>query len=427
MRLSIITLLIFVTFMLWGCSVADPDAEGIESPNHPQQTLPSESNEVIAHATLNIEVPVYDTASETTFAIPVQNPSDSPISCTYLHFGTRVRVLHSDNVFLACTDETEMNQGSHYAAYIWTDSGPQALGAFQFSKDIQLDGNIYHIEFEYSVHDDQLIFTHVPTGNQNPLEFKLKFAFDQDTCLVQFLDGAGIYRHVILNLQNQEAADLFAGLDQSDLGEVFGDQISDFTFIDSTRFLIKLSNGSHFYIDATNHTVCKLDNLIGEEIEGCSVVGKNIVCWSTTKDFWRIQTADLATSLLLSAEEASFVDGIWQKNGCSFVIYKKNSIYHVFDFETEASKEIALPDGWQFLPKDIVPSPDGRKFYVADQNADGVKQLLIFDCDKTQFTELKRANPNDITERTIGWTEKNTIAISSETGTDYYIYSLDFT
>ena len=72
----------------------------------------------------------------------------------------------------------------------------------------------------------------------------------------------------------------------------------------------------------------------------------------------------------------------------------------------------------------MFPGPDGRKFFIEKTDQTGTIQILVFNCDTKTWLEIKRDNPNDVSESLVMWASDNEIVVSSLSQQDFYIYQL---
>ena len=373
-------------------------------------------------------VPQYDTTSSEMFFISDNQHDDAQCKTSYVHLPNMGHFEYANDVFTVCTDEVYMNQGNHYAAYVIENGQFEELGRETFSKEYDLFGNTYRVEFEYAVYDGQILITYSPACNEtNHVHGAVEF-LENNSCLVGFAEqassGETMYHLMILDLSNGELTDLYSSLSPELQKKLRCSQVDNIAFISDNRFVIEQVDGSFYYVDTVDNVACNLDSLVGVEIKQCSVVGENVVCWNADGDYWEINVADLSTRLLLNDKKDSYASGIWYENGCSFTVYKSEGKFHVFDFVKKTDRIITPPDGWELRTETFHASPDGRRFYTIKREDNGPIQLLAFDCDLMKFVEICRTNLNTVDETMGGWTADGKIFIQSQNGTDIYIYDV---
>jgi len=66
-----------------------------------------------------------------------------------------------DGIFRICADQVEMNQGSHYDAVLAAEQGMVTLPRSFFRKTITVFGQPVTVEFEYALHNGNVIITYV--------------------------------------------------------------------------------------------------------------------------------------------------------------------------------------------------------------------------------------------------------------------------
>lgn len=389
----------------------------------------SEPIEVLAMDSITIRdvVPEYDTESDEMFIVPsVQE--DGTSEAVYVHMGNIGHFEYADNVFTVCTDEAEMNQGTHFTAYVLEDGEFQKLDSVLFSQEYELYGGTYHVEFEYATYADQIIPTYsaVDAGT-NFINGAVAFLSNM-TCLVDFqelgTDGNTQHHLMILDLSDGELKDFYDGMNAELLDDLISKQVKAIAFLNETSFVVQQAGGTFYYVDIAQNRICNLETVIDADIKQCAFTSSGIVCWNADGDYWRVNTEDLQPRYLLNAGATSYSAGISQGNGSSFTVYKKDGQFHVFDFENEIDTTLLIPEGWELNTEALHSSPDGRKFYAIKRNDGEAIQILVFDCEQMKFIEIFRENLNDVSETIVGWTPDGKIVIASGEYTDFYIYNI---
>lgn len=448
--------LLLCMILLCGCSkngnVEPPVAESVSVSTEPIQEVPTaetafpiqtstpvetipEFSELEKTEFLAIEdhVPSYDPSVQFSFPIVSGEKHDS-LQTAYYHIDSYGHLVKGSGIFRICTDPPEMNQGSHYGVFQMTDGGLMELPRYTFSKVLEFQGQNYNIEFEYCCYENEIIITYIsalaedfrildttlrngkclisiPLNIKDVLQIDYPILLDVETgTLVDFLEG--ISRESMLNCL----------LDDLDLSRFY--TILNAVFLEDNRLLVEM-NGNWFYLyDAVAGTVHDLGSMSGYELTDCAIAGEYIVCWNDAGDYWKIHPDTLEVrDILLDVPFVEFTSGIWQGSGCSFTLYRDEARnLHVYDFLTDTDQILPEPSGWTLEGYSSHPSPDGRKLLFFQGNQSGTYQLLIFDCDRMQFCEIKRENTNAIRESLIQWTQDNAVVVISDTNQDFYVY-----
>lgn len=445
MRRTYLYIFIFIFVLsLAGCARNSASSQ----PGDPQETTISEStgnslptkdesgnlsgngaeSTVLTFVKINDVVPQYDTASTEMFTVSADRQDNAQYEASYIHLPNIGSFEYANGVFTVCTDEVSMKQGNHNAAYVLKNGQITEIVSKTFSQEYDLFGTTYQVEFAYAEYDGQTLITYSPACYEANHVHGAVAILNNNSCLVDFTEqaatGETMHHLFILDLNNGNISDLYSCLSPDMQKNLLCNAVNRIAFIDESRFVIEQVNGPFYYVNTVDNVVRNLDSLLGFEIKQCSIVGERVVCWNEDGDYWKVNTADLSTRMLLEGKKDSFASGIWYKNGCSFTIYKDAGKYHIFDFASETDTAITPPDGWELRKELFQPSPDGRGFFTFKLEDNGALQLLVFDCDFMRFVEICRTNLNAVHEAVGGWTSDGKIVIRSDGCTDFYIYDL---
>ena len=192
----------------------------------------------------------------------------------------QLRPVENCGVFHLCADPVEMNQGSHYDAFaVNADGALEQLEETQFNSAYTLDGNRYHLSFDWAEHDGVRTATYVPAdmeasmltlsdqGSKNL--FLLRWHIGED-------DTVYSYYPVLLDLESGELTDLLANCRLGSLSHICNAAFSP----DHSGLLLAREGGAIYYCDLKTSTIYSLDELSGEPVKACTVTGDKIICWS---------------------------------------------------------------------------------------------------------------------------------------------------
>lgn len=65
-------------------------------------------------------------------------------------------------MFMVCTDDVALRQGSHYAAYVYENGALVRQEEQHFDQVYTQDGQTYHLRFDWAAHDDRVAITWSP-------------------------------------------------------------------------------------------------------------------------------------------------------------------------------------------------------------------------------------------------------------------------
>lgn len=370
----------------------------------------------------------------------------------YVH--TPVSTQAQGGVFLVCTDEVEMKQGSRYDAYCEENGEFIKLEEHTFKQDYTLRGTDFHVEFEWAEHNGNVIITWAEanerfaksdaSGDASAALFMFIFAYDNDSG--EYVESR---YPVLLNLHTGELTDVLAGTAAQKLDRIENAAISG----DRTKMLLCQSTTEGdclYYVDLTSGQMHSLDELSGERVDSCSLIGNKLACWNLTEGFYKAWNIDLVTFRrtelfdsvcnAVATPEADagivflmgFDSWIRQGNmyaGSSFALEvdEAQNVY-VIDLATGVKAPI---EGYVWTPEtQRIPSPDGRKLLLAGgPPGQDFEYVGVLDFERMSFVEFSRDNSNDVHEYLACWFDENTVVICPESAasamcSDFYFYSL---
>ncbi len=362
-----------------------------------------------------------------------------------------------NGVFLVCTDEVEMNSGSHYDAYMERSGEFVKLEEYYFSHDYTILGNSFHVEFEWAKTDAGIAYTYI--ARDCPIR-TYNFGGTSEAVLVYFncqLPGEAGWTNypVLLNFETGEITDILAGTGAESLANMYSFVLSG----DKSGLIICCwdleDTEAFYYADLAGKRLLSIDELSGETPDECSLVGNTIVCWvlegesgqtagSGCYRAWAIDLNTLSRREIFSdipANEIVFIEGFdhmshWGNMypGSCFAVGIENGgsvcVYDLVTGEKTAVDGFVLPDNAMFT--DLVPSPDGKKLLIHSTNDPNYSQhIYVINMEDRSFVSFDRVNENAYDQHTIYWYDNEQIIICGETKTedglrhkDYYIYTL---
>lgn len=422
-----------LTFSLSACISQDPSPDASSTNTSTPKSEVTHTAETVQQVagtpimTVTDIVPLYDTSAADWNLIPAAQQNPEVYEAVYYHFDTTVRFLQ-ENLIMICTDEQEYNQGSHYAVYEIANGEFHALENKEFLQNYEINGSVYHIEFEYTVYNGEIILTYVPYSGSPDIYFRK--CLSDHTYLLELIDSSDpenvVHQLMILDIETGELTDYLKTLEPELQQQIIQDQTDDITFLDKNRFVISKINGSFYYVDLNNNTGCPLDSLIGADLDHTFIAGESIVCYNASGDFWKIDTADLTYKQLLTGIENFKAGTLDERYDTQYIIYLSQEAYHVYDTINEQDNILVPPEDWDFVLEGLHTSPDGKRTYDLKLEDDQY-QVLILNFETLTFTELLRNNENNVTDDHIAWTNDDKLVIRAEKhsdrlDTEYFVY-----
>ncbi|MBQ8231259.1 MAG: hypothetical protein IJZ34_04960 [Lachnospiraceae bacterium] len=361
-----------------------------------------------------------------------------------------------EGVYLICTDEIEMNQGSHYDAYYEENGEFFKLEEHTFSGDYIVLGNDFHIEFDWASYGGQVALTYIGVeenyrisanpGDANAMLVELNCVFPTEAG-----DNIGMAYPVLLNLETGELMDVLAGTGAEKLMHVANQAISE----DLSKMLLAQSDGTLYYVDLTAKELYSVEELSGEPADACSLIENTLACWVLEDDCYRAWAIDLTT---MERREifAGLPNAISEKVQGAGIVYLSgfDTTIHWgtmftgshFALETDAVGNVSVIDlatgeripveGFTW-PEDTYEdvlwetSPDGKRLLISGGQI-GLKYeyIGVLDFEKKKYLEFSRENSNETNEWKPYWFDKDTVIIqaTSKSGSyyvqDFYIYDI---
>lgn len=404
-----------------------------------------EQTQVIPDSSVDADLSIGDMFAEEPMII------GDVIEGNYVH--TPVSTHARSGIYIVCTDEVEMRQGSHYDGYYIENGEFIKLEEHTFQQDYTLYGNDLHLEFDWVEHNGAVSITHV---EPNDVFRKENESGDAAAALftlqLTWQDGGGNHHGtsypVLLNLHTGELTDILAGTDVNKMPQVDKCAISS----DHAKLLLgQNAEEGYFlhYVDLTSKQVYSIDELSGQHVTACSLIDNTLACWSLQENHytaWKIDLTTLARTELFSSvlnaaatPEADagivFMEGFDSLNrwgdmyiGSRFALEvdEAQNVY-VIDLTTGSKAQI---DGYTWRDNtQRTPSPDGKKLLLAGGGAVGsdFEYVGVLDFDTMMFAEFSRENELD--EYLAYWFDKDTAIICSDISSeslcsDYYLYRL---
>ena len=369
---------------------------------------------------------------------------------TYIH--TPVLTYARNGIFMECTDEVQMRQGSHYDGYYEENGDFYKLNEYSFVQDYVLYDNEIHAEFDWVVHEGSVSLTWAEPNAQFRKDNR---SGDASAALFMFNiywrgeDGKwdGTWYPVILNLYTGELTDILAGTGANRLEGIEKCAISP----DRTKILLgqDTKEGYYlYYVDLVTKQLHSIDALSGQKTTACSLADNTLICWNLTDGFYTAWTINLTTmertELFESKFDAAetpeadagivFMEGFDHTNrwgdmycgSCFALEVDEAQNVYVIDLTTGARSQITGCT-WT-AAQHVIAGPDGSKLLLAGKhNGSAFEYVGVLDFTNMTFAEFFR--DNSLHEHTVYWFNDHTVVICSDMSFDsmcshYYLYSL---
>lgn len=402
-------------------------------------------------------VPALDSTEQVTtesmYVEPTRSILDGVIEGRYVH--TPVSGNAREGVYVICTDEVELKQGSHYDAYYEENGAFVKLEEHTFSGDYRVLGNDFHIEFDWAVHNGQVALTYIGAeenyripanpGDSKAMLVELLYSLPAETG-----DYVSTAYPVLLNLETGELMDVLAGTGAEELMNLCNQAISE----DGSKMLLAQSDGALYYVDLAEKQLYSVEKLSKEPAQACSLIGNTLTCWVLEEGQYRAWTIDLLT--LERKELFSCIPNVMgeEKHGVGIVFLSgfdtgvhwgtmfagshfalaTDEEGNVTVIDLAAGAEIPV-DGFvwpQNHYEDVLweISPDGKRLLVAaGQIGSKYEYIGVLDFEKMRYLEFSRENHNDVNEWKPYWFDRDTVIIPAAGkdnyyAQDYYVYDL---
>lgn len=402
-----------------------------------------EQEQVIPDTTINTELSADDMFAEPSILI------GDVLQGKYVH--TPVAVNARNGIYLVCTDEVELRQGSHYDAYYEESGEFIQLEEHTFSRDYVLYGNEIHMEFDWVEHNGNISMTWVDeeapfykenlSGSASAALFGFQLSWEENG------QRGGTCYPVLLNLHTGELTDILAGTGADRMKSIDKFAISS----DHTKMLLGQDTKEDYllyYADLSQKQIYSVDELSGQHATACSLIGNTLACWNLTDGYytaWKIdlntfERTELFDSKFNAVEtpEADagivFIEGFDGMNrwgnmysGSCFAL-EVDEAQNVYVVDLAAGTKTQIEGYTWTLETQRTASADGTKLLLTGgHNGKSFGYVGVLDFANMTFAEFYRDNSRK--EHTAYWFDNNTIVICSEVTynslcKDFYLYSL---
>ena len=368
----------------------------------------------------------------------------------YVH--TPVFCNAREGVYVICTDEIEMNQGSHYDAYYEENGEFIKLEEHTFRGDYTVLDKEFHIEFDWAVHNGQVALTYIGVEEdyripENP--------GDADSMLLELLctiptesgESAASAYPVLLNLMTGELKDVLAGTGAEKLPDLCNQAVSE----DGSKMLLTQGNGTLYYADLVAKKLYNIKELSGEPADACSLIGNTLACWILEDNAYRAWTIDLTT--LERKELFSGIQNVMEDNqdtggqssegivclsGFDTTVHWGTMFTGShFALETDEAENVTVID---LVTGEKIPvegftwpvdryadvlwdiSPDGKRLLISGGEIGSKYEYIgVLDFENMCYLEFTRVNPNEVYEWKPYWFDKDTVIIQAAGKDSYYV------
>ena len=371
-------------------------------------------------------------------------PSDQLLRAQRVH--TPVASHARNGVFLLCTDEVEMRQGSPYDAYYTEDGKLLPLEQQHFRHDFSLYGTEFSLEWDWVDHETKP--TVVWIDPNQPIRIPYHGGPSSAALVQVLLPKTGSWYPVLLNFHTGEVTDVLAGTGAEQLSRIDQAAISP----DGSKLLLgQLTDDKYllYYVDVDAKTLYSLDALIGQHIDACSLIDNTLACWSRVDGGYTAWNLELSTmeKRLLFAEKPDAFAPEHHSTGLVFLMGFDN-MHHWgemyagsrFALETDADRKVSVIDLKTGLATPLegftwpnnaqrIPSPDGKKVLLAaGEDGMDLEYIGILDMEQRRLTEFAQDH-GVLGEFGPYWFDLDTVAVqgpldSDSLSADYFLYEL---
>lgn len=282
---KLILLILALCCILSGCSAAEAEPSGSPLPSGLARTGPYAAS----------------ASTASPLAVPLLNAS-AVIPETYQE--KAISPVSGSGIFLVCTDPVEMEQGSHYDAYIPDENGQLTLLENKlFNNAYTLGSGRYHFNFSWVDNGGVKSLTYV-SEDTNAEFLSLSDEGSKSLFLLKdhlSSDGSTLYSYypVLLDFSQEKIKDILSGCGLENISKICNAALSS----DCKGLLLAQDGGALYYCDLSSGTVYSLDELSGEPVKACALTEDRIICWNQSSSlsgmgdvgdyhFWYIDLAD---------------------------------------------------------------------------------------------------------------------------------------
>lgn len=181
----------------------------------------------------------------------------------------------------------------------------------------------------------------------------------------------------------------------------------------------------YFLCDANRGRIVVLEDVVGEELNGCSMLGDKIIC-AGESNYWSVNVSTLATEKLFETKQVVLGFAESHKSNASFAVIGGQGNYQVYDFAKGTISDLDQLGRWDNLDSaSYAVSPDGRKMVIYSKAQGGCIQFAILDCDTNSFVDLVREGGSGMTEETrIWWYTNSAVAVAPDDRQTVNVYTI---
>ncbi len=389
-----------------------------------------EEEEVVPQLTGTEEVTI-----DTMYVEPDRSILGGVIEGRYVH--APVSCNAREGVYVICTDEIEMNQGSHYDAYYEENREFIKLEEQTFRGNYSVFGQDFHLEFYWTTHNGQVVLTYIGVEENYRIPVN---PGDADSMLVELLCSvhtetgesvASVYP-VLLNLETGELKDVLAGTGAEKLGDLCNQAVSE----DGSKMLLAQSDGMLYYVDLVAKKLYSVEALSGEQADACSLIGDTLACWVLEDGQYRAWSIDLNT--LERKELFSGISNVIYLTGFDTTVHwgtmfagshfalELDEVSNVTVIDLATGEKIPV-EGFTWPAdryEDVLweTSPDGKRLLISGGEIGSKYEYIgVLDFEKMQYLEFERMNPNEVYEWKPYWFDKDTVIIQATSKDSYYV------